>query len=99
MSGSASRCHTCGQDVKTGVQCWDGDEASLVGYCDGLVAYLSGGYNLNTGEYVPSFARFQTTVDERGGGTPRTVYSPAAANVLNACSDTSLGVERVTSWG
>ena len=87
-----------GQDVKTGVQCWDGVEAPRVGYCDGVVAYLAGGYNLDTGEYGPSFARFQTTINERTDGTPETVYSPTAADVLNTC-DTSLGVERVTSWG
>ena len=87
-----------GQDVKTGVQCWDGVEAPRVGYCDGVVAYLAGGYNLDTGEYVPAFARIQTTIDERTDGTPEVVYSPAAADVLNKC-DTGLGAERVTSWG
>ena len=88
-----------GQDVKTGVQCWDEeDKSSRVGYCDGVVAYVSGGYDLDTGEYVPAFARFQTTIDERTDGTPEVVYSPAAADVLNKC-DTGLGAERVTSWG
>ncbi len=91
--------HVPGQDVKTRVQCWDEeDKSSRVGYCDGVVAYLSGGYDLDTGEYVPAFARFQTTIEERTDGTPEVVYSPAAADVLNKC-DTSLGVERVTSWG
>jgi len=88
-----------GQDVKTGVQCWDGeDESSPVGYVDGVVLYLSGEFDVETGDFGPGFARMQATISERTDGTPATVYSPAAAEVLNAC-DTSLGVDRVTHWG
>ena len=88
-----------GQDVKTGVRCWDEeDESSPVGYVDGVVLYLAGEYDLDTGDFGPGFARIQTTINERTDGTPAVVYSPAAGDVLNAC-DTSLEVERVTSWG
>ena len=92
--------HVPGQDVKTGVQCWDEDGSSPVGYVDGAVLYLAGEYDLDTGDFGPGFARMQTTISERteGHGTPETVYSPAAAEVLNAC-DTSLGVDRATTWG
>ena len=90
--------HVPGQDVKTGVQCWDEDESSPVEYVDGVVLYLSGEFDVGTGDYGPGFARMQTSIDERTDGTPATVYSPTAAEVLNAC-DTSLGVDRATTWG
>ena len=91
--------HVFGQDVKTGVRCWDEeDESSPVGYADGVVLYLSGEFDVDTGDFGPGFARIQATISERTDGTPATVYSPAAAEVLNAC-DTSLGVDRATSWG
>ena len=91
--------HVFGQDVKTGVRCWDEeDESSPVGYADGVVLYLSGEFDVDTGDFGPGFARIQATISERTDGTPATVYSPAAAEVLNAC-DTSLGLERVTNWG
>ena len=91
--------HVSGQDVKTGVRCWDEeDESSPVGYADGVVLYLSGEFDVDTGDFGPGFARIQATISERTDGTPATVYSPAAAEVLNAC-DTSLGVDRATTWG
>ena len=91
--------YVSGQDVKTGVQCWDEeDESSPVGYVDGVVLYLDGEYDLDTGDFGPGFARIQTTINERTDGTPHTVYSPTAAKVLNAC-DTALGIDLVTSWG
>ena len=69
-----------------------------MGYVDGVVLYLDGEYDLDTGDFGPGFARIQTTINERTDGTPHTVYSPTAAKVLNAC-DTALGIDLVTSWG
>ena len=100
---SARKCWGDGFSFATccyeGDECWDEeDESSPVEYADGVVLYLSGEFDVGTGDYGPGCARMQTTINERTDGTPAVMYSPAAAEVLNAC-DTSLGVDRATSWG